>query len=396
MPPRLRSGGTPPSKRRSPESRPLGALTQALLLALAINTAVAADEGSQAKIRLESILAELNDLETWLSDAERRRLRWLKEVQARDGAVARLSAAVRQAETALANIREELANLQEEQQLLNAQREEEVRRLADHLAAAYRLSGEQFVKLLFNQESAGSLERMLVYHRFITDARMQALDAFRRLAVDIERNAEALRAQRVVERRDLEKLRTRQQSLRTERQARDDLIAALDQEFEDKENRRTRLLADRQRLQALIDQIEQRTIPGVGRFTTRKGSLAWPLQGELAGRFGQPRADGGTAWRGLLLSAPTGTDVAAVHAGRVVFADWLRGFGHLAIIDHGDGYMTLYAHADQLTKKVDDLVETGEVIAHAGRSGGTTASGIYFELRHKGQAVDPRQWLAPR
>ena len=396
MPPRFRSGGTPPSKRRSPESRPLGALTQALLLALAINTAVAADEGSQAKIRLESILAELNDLETWLSDAERRRLRWLKEVQARDGAVARLSAAVREAEAALANIREELANLQEEQQLLNAQREEEVRRLADHLAAAYRLSGEQFVKLLFNQESAGSLERMLVYHRFITDARMQALDAFRQLAVDIERNAEALRAQRVVERRDLEKLRTRQQSLRTERQARDDLIAALDQEFEDKENRRTRLLADRQRLQALIDQIEQRTIPGVGRFTTRKGSLAWPLQGELAGRFGQPRADGGTAWRGLLLSAPTGTDVAAVHAGRVVFADWLRGFGHLAIIDHGDGYMTLYAHADQLTKKVDDLVETGEVIAHAGRSGGTTASGIYFELRHKGQAVDPRQWLAPR
>ena len=397
LPTRFRSGGTPPSKRRSPESRPLGALTQALLLALAINTAVAADEGSQAKIRLESILAELNDLETW---AVRRGAPPPALAQGSAGPGRRGgSIGARPSEKPKRpwpTSGRSWPNLQEEQQLLNAQREEEVRRLADHLAAAYRLSGEQFVKLLFNQESAGSLERMLVYHRFITDARMQALDAFRQLAVDIERNAEALRAQRVVERRDLEKLRTRQQSLRTERQARDDLIAALDQEFEDKENRRTRLLADRQRLQALIDQIEQRTIPGVGRFTTRKGSLAWPLQGELAGRFGQPRADGGTAWRGLLLSAPTGTDVAAVHAGRVVFADWLRGFGHLAIIDHGDGYMTLYAHADQLTKKVDDLVETGEVIAHAGRSGGTTASGIYFELRHKGQAVDPRQWLAPR
>ncbi|MDD9961061.1 MAG: peptidoglycan DD-metalloendopeptidase family protein [Gammaproteobacteria bacterium] len=387
--------GVPPSKRRSPERRSLDALTKALLLAVSIHTAVAADEGSQAKAKLESVLAELNDLETWLSDAERRRLRWLKDVQVRDGAVARLSAAVRAGEAALADIRDALTDLEDEQQRLNAQREEEARRLANHLAAAYRLSGEQFVKLLFNQQSAGTLERILAYHRFITDARIQALDAFRRLSADIERNAEALRTQRAVERRDLEQLRTRRQSLQTERQARDALIAALDQEFEDKENRRTRLLADRQRLQTLIDQIERRTIPGVGRFTARKGSLAWPLRGELVGRFGQPRADGDMAWRGLLLNAPTGTEVAAVHGGRVVFADWLRGFGHMAIIDHGNGYMTLYGQADQLTKRVNDLVETGEVIAHAGQSGGATASGIYFELRHKGQAVDPWQWLTP-
>ena len=367
----------------------------ALLLAVAVGAAVAADEGSQAKAKLESVLAELNDLESWLSDAERRRLRWLKDVQVRDGAVARLSAAVRAAEAALANIRDALAKIGDEQQHLNAQREEEVRRLANHLAAAYRLSGEQFVKLLFDQQSTGSLERILVYHRFITDARIQALNSLRRLSADIDRNAEALRDQRAVERRNLEQLRTRRQSLQTERQARDALIAALDQEFEDKENRRTRLLADRQRLQRLIDQIARRTIPGVGRFTARKGSLAWPLRGKLAGRFGQPRADGDTAWRGLLLNAPTGTEVAAVHGGRVVFADWLRGFGHLAIIDHGDGYMTLYGQADQLTKKVDDLIETGEAIARAGQSGGATASGIYFELRHKGQAVDPSQWLAP-
>ena len=367
----------------------------ALLLAIAVGVAVAADEGAQAKAKLESVLAELNDLESWLSDAERRRLRWLKDVQVRDGAVARLSAAVRAGEAALADIRDALTDLEDEQQRLNAQREEEVRRLANHLAAAYRLSGEQFVKLVFNQQSAGTLERILAYHRFITDARIQVLNAFRRLSADIERNAEALRTQRAVERRDLEQLRTRRQSLQTERQARDALIAALDQEFEDKENRRTRLLADRQRLQKLIDQIERRTIPGVGRFTARKGSLAWPLRGELVGRFGQPRADGDMAWRGLLLNAPTGTEVAAVHGGRVVFADWLRGFGHMAIIDHGDGYMTLYGQADQLTKRVNDLVETGEVIAHAGQSGGATASGIYFELRHKGQAVDPWQWLTP-
>lgn len=393
--PRLAAPPRPWSERRSPHRRAAGVLATALLLALWINTAVAADEGSQAKAKLESVLAELNDLESWLSDAERRRLRWLKDVQVRDGAVARLSAAVGTGEAALANIRGALADLQVEQQRLNAQREEAVRRLANHLAAAYRLSGEQFVKLLFNQQSAATLERVLAYHRFITTARIQALDAFRQLSLEIERNAEALQTQRAVERRDLEHLRLRRQSLRTEREARDALIAALDQEFEDKENRRTRLLADRQRLQSLIDQIERRTIPGVGGFTARKGSLAWPLRGELAARFGEPRGDGEAAWQGLLLNAPTGAAVAAVHGGRVVFADWLRGFGNMAIIDHGEGYMTLYGQADQLTKKVNDLVEAGEVVAHAGQSGGAAASGIYFELRHKGQTVDPWQWLAP-
>lgn len=377
-----------------PRLRTAVALIKAALLAISINAAVAADEGRQAKALLDSVVAELNDLESWLSDAERRRLRWLKQVQAGDRAVAKLSTAARLGETALANIQDAMAELEAEQRRLDARREEEVCSLANHLGAAYRLSGEQLVKLLFNQQSAASLERMAVYHRFLTDARVQALDAFRQLSLDIERNAEALQAQQAAERRSLENLRTRRQALRSERQARSALIAALDREFEDKENRRSRLLADRRRLQKLIDQIERRAIPGVGPFSARKGSLPWPMRGELAGRFGQPRAGGDTAWQGLLLNAPTGTEVAAVHGGRVVFADWLRGFGHLAIIDHGDGYMTLYGHADQLTKTVDDLVETGEVIARAGQSGGATASGIYFELRHKGQAIDPWQWLA--
>ena len=367
-----------------------------LLLVLWASLPATADEGRQAKAELDSVLAELNDLETWLSDAERRRLRWLKDVRERDRAVARLGAAARAAETALANIRDALADLQAEGRRLNAEREAEVRRLTSHLTAAYRLSGEQFIKLLFNQQSAESLERILAYHRFLSEARIQALDDLRQLALDIERNGEALRAQQVAERRDLEKLRTRRQAVQAERQARDALIAALDREFEDKENRRNRLLADRQRLQKLIDQIERRSTPGVGRFTARKGQLAWPLRGELAGRYGQPRADGDATWQGLLLNAPTGTDVIAVHGGRVVFADWLRGFGHMAIIDHGDGYMTLYGHADQLAKKVDDLVEAGEVIAHAGQSGGTAVSGIYFEVRHQGRAVDPQPWLAAR
>jgi septal ring factor EnvC (AmiA/AmiB activator) len=112
--------------------------------------------------------------------------------------------------------------------------------------------------------------------------------------------------------------------------------------------------------------------------------------------FGSPRAEGRLTWHGLLVEADEGTPVKAVFRGRVVFADWLRGFGLLTIVDHGSGYMTLYGHADALTKRVGDWVESGEEIAQAGRSGGRTTTGLYFEVRHDGRAADPIVWLARR
>ena len=112
--------------------------------------------------------------------------------------------------------------------------------------------------------------------------------------------------------------------------------------------------------------------------------------------FGQPRAEGRLTWHGLLVEADEGAPVKAVFRGRVVFADWLRGFGLLTIVDHGSGYMTLYGHADLLEKQVGDWVESGEVVARAGRSGGLGTTGLYFEVRQDGQAADPIVWLAGR
>ena len=118
------------------------------------------------------------------------------------------------------------------------------------------------------------------------------------------------------------------------------------------------------------------------------------MSGTIENRFGQPRADGRLRWHGVRFGATEGAPVTAVFRGRVVFADWLRGFGLLTIVDHGSGYMTLYGHADDLTKRVGDMVESGEVIAHAGQSGGQLAIGLYFEVRQNGDARDPLGWLA--
>ena len=135
---------------------------------------------------------------------------------------------------------------------------------------------------------------------------------------------------------------------------------------------------------------------GNGAFAALRGKLRLPLRGEIAGRFGSPRADSGARWKGLFIRAAEGSEVHAVAAGKVVFADWLRGFGNLLIVDHGDGYLSIYGNNQSLFRDAGQSVKSGETIAAAGNSGGQGESGLYFELRHQGQAFDPLKWASLR
>jgi septal ring factor EnvC (AmiA/AmiB activator) len=125
-------------------------------------------------------------------------------------------------------------------------------------------------------------------------------------------------------------------------------------------------------------------------FSTLKGKLPWPVSGRLAQKFGSPRSEG--AWDGVLIDAREGMEIKAVTRGKVVYAEWLRGYGLLTIIDHGQGYMTLYAFNQSLYKRMGDLVEAGDVIASVGQSGGRSQAGLYFGIRKKGVPIDPLEW----
>ncbi len=130
-----------------------------------------------------------------------------------------------------------------------------------------------------------------------------------------------------------------------------------------------------------------------GSFARQKGSLRLPVRGAVSGRFGSPREGGGT-WRGLFIRASSGSEVKAVASGRVVFADWMRGFGNILIVDHGDAYLSIYGNNDSLLKQVGQTIKGGETVATAGNSGGNPESGLYFELRHQGQPIDPMKWAS--
>jgi septal ring factor EnvC (AmiA/AmiB activator) len=131
-------------------------------------------------------------------------------------------------------------------------------------------------------------------------------------------------------------------------------------------------------------------------FEQLRGSLKLPTRGNTVGRFGSPRAGGGPAWKGLFIRAPGGQEVRAIAAGQVAFSDWLRGFGNLLVIDHGQGYLSIYGNNESLLKQVGDPIRAGEVVSTVGASGGNPESGLYFEMRHEGKALDPSKWFSAR
>jgi septal ring factor EnvC (AmiA/AmiB activator) len=239
---------------------------------------------------------------------------------------------------------------------------------------------------------------MLTYFGYFSRARAEKIDAMKTslerlqtLQGDIEEKTLALSRLRNSQ-------RTRMARLAEQKQLRAKAVAALRQQLAKQGGALKRLQADEQRLQELVHSLQNllADIPSDAAhnkpFNAMKGALRWPARGQLSARFGAPRGDSGLTWQGVLITAPEGGKVHAVAQGRVAFADWMRGFGLLLIIDHGDGYMSLYGHNQALYKEVGEWVDTGEVVATLGASGGQIQAGLYFELRHRGRPVNPRKW----
>lgn len=354
---------------------------------------IAADEKS-AEVELQQIVEQLNDLESWLNEATDKRARLEREIRDKDKEVANVAREVRRAKTGLKQAKLDLTELGYRRDLLIEQRQVQAQRIGEHLAAAYRLTGQDVVKQLLNQESPDELDRMLRYHEVLSSARIEALQQFEQTVKKLEQNRIALEAQTQALTQKQQQLNQRQRGLVKERDTRKGLITELNGEVEDKASTRKRLLANRSRLESLLTELRQRTPELDGEaFANNKGLLPWPISGNVDSKFGSTRDDGQMKWQGVLFGATEGEPVRAVSSGKVVFADWLRGYGLLIIIDHGGGYMTLYGNADGLLKNLDDWVEGGELIAQAGRSGGQAESGLYFEIRHKGQVSNPLGWL---
>ncbi len=357
----------------------------------------AAEHATDAREELQEITRRLNALDAWMSDAERRQRTWQRELRNTDQHVAATAARIRTIETNLHTRRAELEILNAEQSRLQSVRREQAQRIAEHLASAYHLSGDDFFKSLLNQERPDEFARMMRYHRYLSAARAESLAGYEATLAALDVNVERARNSEQVLAAQQKQLDERRQDLGQRKQERSALLGRLTSEMNDRAAQRTRLAADQTRLESLVEELARRAQRLDGdTFVNSRGALPWPVRGRVTQRFGKERAGGRLKWQGVFIEAADGSEVRAIHSGRVAFADWLRGFGLLTIVDHGGGYMTLYAHTDVLYKNVGDWVEGGEPIATAGTSGGQPDSGLYFEIRASGTPRDPLGWLSRR
>ncbi len=363
-------------------------------LLICLPSAYALTDRERAGSELKSITAELNQLDRWIDGAEKKQTTLQKELAAHDHRVADNSRALAHTDTQLKESETAINQLHQERRELERQKDAQASRIASHINAAYRLQRQDVVRAFLNDEVPADLDRMLRYHRHFSDARMQAMRTYEATLTALGTNQKSLEEEQAALETRRQQLDARQTDLESSRQERKTLISSLSRDITDKVARQKQLTADRQRLEKLLAELSRRITEQTSTdFRKRKGGLPIPVSGNTIYRFGAPRADGRLRWEGMVYRSNKGTPVHAVHRGTVVFANWLRGFGMLTIIDHGNGFLTLYGYVDDLLKNEGDVVESGEVIAHAGQSGGQTFDGVYFEIRHRGVAIDPRPWL---
>jgi septal ring factor EnvC (AmiA/AmiB activator) len=373
----------------------------ALLLTACLLTPGLAEESSEldeSSQRLKQVKSRIQSLHNQLVSTETERdkqNRTLQETEKRIGDIARR---IRVTDQSLRRKQRELANLESERGDARLTLDKHQKTLERQIRAAYAMGRQEKVKILLNQQDPAVVSRVMVYYDYFNEARIEqmgvieeslkALDRIEREIAQEETRLQQLQAKNRNERKQLE----------AAQEGRRKILAALDIKLKDKGKELSHLKQDESQLQSLISNIQEALsdIPlgpeAHEPFRTRKGKLPWPSRGRLVASFGSQREVGKLKWDGVMIAAPEGREVRAIHHGRVAFADWLRGFGLLLIIDHGDGFMSLYGHNQSLFKETGEWVEPGEVIAQVGSSGGRATSGVYFGIRHNGTPQNPKKW----
>jgi len=421
--------------------RALIALTLTCLLQPAF-----ADERAQTQQQLEATRQDIGELKKLLGKLQEEKSGAQKDLRSTETEIGKLEKQVEALQQELKKSEGELLRLDSEKKKLNSAKVEQQRLIAIQARAAYQGGRQEYLKLLLNQQNPEKFARTLTYYDYLSQARLAQLKGFNetlRQLANVESDINTQQAQLLTQKSSLDSQRAELDKVRADRQQvlakinadvknRDQKLQAREQDqadlakvlktIEETLARQARE-AEAGRQKALIAQQEAekkrqreaesvatdaprkpvKSTPGAlvssagvsygGPFSQARGKLPWPVDGRLLARFGESRGDDARAkWDGVMISANAGTQVHAVHGGRVVFADWLRGAGQLVILDHGNGYLSLYGHNQTLLKSAGDIVKAGDVISTVGNSGGQATPALYFAIRQQGRPSDPAQW----
>ena len=285
--------------------------------------------------------------------------------------------------TVLLNNKKQLKNKQQQQQNI----------LSKQLRASFFSGHHDYLKLLLNQKEPTSVQRTLTHYKYINDARIKEIKNFQATISQLVVIEDTQKSKVAKLANVMESLAQDKTALEVNKKNRTLTIASLNKQQLNKKQQLSELLSQEKNLSHALQNLITKVTPkkNLNGLAKVKRKLSWPIPGKIKHRFGTQK-HGYIKWKGVLKQAPLGTQVKAVYDGVVLFSDWLKGYGLVTIIDHGKGYMSLYGHNQTLLKKVGDYVEKGEAISLVGQSGGQLHTGLYFEIRHAGQAVNPKLW----
>ena len=369
-----------------------------------------------SKTDLNNLRARIEHMQRDLEDAEESKADAADALKASEQAISRSNRTLYELERERAATDAVLASITEQSVKAQAAIESQQNLLAKLIYQQYLYGGEDYLKLLLNQQDPNQIARHLHYYSYISRARadlirdlkhnLAQLQTLTRQAQEKNSELDRIKSERISNKRQLEQ----------EKNQRKTLLTQLSKKIHNQRREISNLQRNEKRLTKLVEQLAKIVAPKLPRKPTRqsepsvntsvpddsqadtafrrlKGRLNLPLRGELVSHFGSPREDGGALWKGIFIRARSGAEVKAVASGRVVFADWLRGFGNLLILDHGAGYMSLYGNNEALYKQVGESVRAGDTVAAVGNSGGNPDSGLYFELRFQSKPFDPLSWV---
>ncbi len=361
------------------------------------------DEGGLAKVKereLENVREKISDLKKSMDKRAANRDRITGDLQKAEVQISEKRVRLKEIERQKQFSERRRAELDDKLKVRESELDAESGQLAAQVRAAYMSGSQERIKLLLNQQDPATTGRTMVYYQFLSDYRgdniervkgiIDELAVLHRDATDEDNRLSGLARARYAELVELNKGQEKRRKL----------LVALKAKMAQEGSEIERLAAEEKDLARLIAELtsilSDYPIRSEEPFSQLKGQLTWPVAGRLLHDFGQPRASGRLEWNGVVLAAPRGREVRAVYHGRVVFADWLAGMGLLVIVDHGEGFMTLYGYNETILKITGEWVAPGDVIATVGDSGGQQQASLYFEIRQGTRPINPRTWVTKR
>ena len=349
------------------------------------------EELNELKVKIKAIRDELDQVRG-LHDKVR------QELRETEISISKRVNNLKQLKRKLRSQNKRLRKLQKQRKALNKDLALQRELLGQQVSTAYTIGKQEYLKLLLNQEDPNAIGRVLRYYEYFNQARSERIDVSTKTLASLAQIKKRIRK----ESKTLQNLKQQQVSekkqLESSYKERAIVIARLSKEIQSKDSVLQQMLENEKQLKRVLNVItdvmpEITAEPGVHKsFSSLRGKLYWPALGKVQALFGKPRKFAKVKWNGVFIKARQGNNVRAISHGRVAYADWLRGYGLLVIIDHGDGYMSLYGHNETIKKETGDWVESGEIIANVGDSGGQTKTGLYFEIRHNGTPTNPKIW----